>query len=68
MSGTDLHHALLGTLLKYGGADQRRAVIEFLEWCGKINKRQDLPLLESAAKLRQGIMPEWYQRQQAESK
>ncbi len=50
-------------LLKYGGPEQRAAVIEFLERLGKISKRSDMPLLESAAQLRQGLMPLWYQVQ-----
>jgi hypothetical protein len=55
-------------LLKYGGPEQRSAVIEFLEQFGKISKRSDMPLLESAAQLRAGLMPSWYQYQAAKLK
>ena len=53
-------------LLKYGGPDEREAVIEYLERFGKVLHRRDLPLLENAAELRKGYMPLWYQYQVAE--
>jgi hypothetical protein len=55
-------------LLKYGGAGEREAVIEYLERFGKICQRPDLPLLEAAAQLRKGYMPRWYQYQAAQLK
>ena len=55
-------------LLKYGGPDERRAVIEFLERYGKTLHRKDLDLLAAAKQLRQGIMPIWYQYQSAQLK
>jgi hypothetical protein len=55
-------------LLKYGGADEREAVIEYLERFGKISQRPDSPLLKSAAQLRKGYMPSWYQYQAAKLK
>jgi hypothetical protein len=53
-------------LLKYGGLDEREAVIEYLERFGKVLHRADLPLLENAAELRKGYMPIWYQYQAAQ--
>ncbi len=53
-------------LLKYGGPDERKAVIEFLERYGKTLHRKDLNLLLAAKQLRQGIMPIWYQYQSAQ--
>jgi beta-lactamase regulating signal transducer with metallopeptidase domain len=53
-------------LLKYGGPDERKAVIEFLERYGKTLHRKDLDLLLAAKQLRQGIMPIWYQYQSAQ--
>ncbi len=55
-------------LLKYGGLDEREAVITFLETFGKIYNPPDLPLLENAAQLRNGYMPIWYQYQAAQLK
>jgi hypothetical protein len=53
-------------LLKYGGPNERKAVIEFLERHGKTLHRKDLDLLLAAKQLRQGIMPVWYQYQSAQ--
>jgi hypothetical protein len=53
-------------LLKYGGPDERKAVIEFLERYGKSLHRKDLDLLLAAKQLRQGVMPIWYQYQPAQ--
>jgi hypothetical protein len=55
-------------LLRYGGAAEREAVIEFLERFGRILKRRDLDLLHSAQQLRQGYMPLWYEVQAAQLK
>ncbi len=55
-------------LLKYGGAEDRKAVIEFLESHGKTLHRPDLNLLASAEELREGLMPIWYQYQAAQLK
>jgi beta-lactamase regulating signal transducer with metallopeptidase domain len=55
-------------LLRYGGAAEREAVIEFLERFGRILKRRDLDLLHAARQLRQGYMPIWYEVQAAQLK
>jgi beta-lactamase regulating signal transducer with metallopeptidase domain len=55
-------------LLRYGGAAEREAVIEFLERYGRVFKRHDLDLLHSAQQLRQGYMPLWYEAQAAQLK
>ena len=52
---------LLVLLLRYGNADDREAVIAFLQTYGKTVNRPDLNLLAAAEKLRKGIMPSWYQ-------
>jgi hypothetical protein len=55
-------------LLRYGGPDERKAVIEYLERYGSKVHRQDLDLLHAAKQLRQGYMPIWYQYQAAKLK
>lgn len=55
-------------ILRYGGIDQREAVIKYLERCGRIMNRPDIHFLEDAQKLRKGIMPIWYQYQIARLK
>jgi hypothetical protein len=55
-------------LLKYGGLDERDAVIQFLDSYGKIVRRSDYTLLADAEKLRKGYMPVWYQYQAAQLK
>jgi hypothetical protein len=55
-------------LLRYGNADDREAVIEFLEQYGKTLHRRDLDLLAAAKELRAGLMPMWYQYQAAQLK
>jgi BlaR1 peptidase M56 len=44
-------------LLRYGGAAERKAVIDYLERYGKVLHRRNLDLLLAARQLRQGIMP-----------
>ncbi len=53
-------------LLRYGGAAERKAVIDYLERYGKVLHRRDLDLLLAARQLRQGVMPLWYQSQSAQ--
>ena len=60
---TYLSMRLPTALLKYGGMDQREAVIVYLERCGRTMDRPDIRFLEDAQKLRKGIMPIWYQYQ-----
>ncbi|MGA7236452.1 MAG: hypothetical protein WBY44_12275 [Bryobacteraceae bacterium] len=55
-------------LLRYGGAAERKAVIDYLERYGKVLHRRNLDLLLAARQLRQGIMPLWYQSQSAQLK
>ena len=55
-------------LLKYGGPDQRKAVIEFLERCGHKIDSPLFDLLHSAQQLREGDMPVWYQSAIADMK
>jgi len=52
---------LLVLLLRYGNADDRAAVIEFCELHGKVASMPGVDLLQAAQKLRQGVMPTWYQ-------
>lgn len=52
---------LLVLLLRYGNTDDRAAVIEFCEVHGKAASTPGVDLLQSAQKLRQGVMPTWYQ-------
>ncbi len=52
---------LLVLLLRYGNADDREAVIKFLETYGKTVNRPDINLVAAAEKLRKGVMPSWYQ-------
>ena len=52
---------LLVLLLRYGNADDRAAVIEFCELHGKTSPQRGIDLVQSAHKLRQGLMPIWYQ-------
>lgn len=65
---TYLSMRLPTALLKYGGMDQREAVIKYLERCGRTMDRPDIRFLEDAQKLRKGIMPIWYQYQIAKLK
>jgi len=65
---TYLSMRLPTALLRYGGMDQREAVIEYLERCGRTMDRPDIRFLEDAQKLRKGIMPIWYQYQIAKLK
>lgn len=53
------HNLLLVALLK---DNERDAVVTFLERMAKISPEEKDKLLESATKIRQGLMPEWYQR------
>ena len=59
---------LPGALLRFGGLDEREAVIEYLERCGKVMNRPDVHFLEDAQQLRKGVMPIWYQYQVAQLK
>jgi tetratricopeptide (TPR) repeat protein len=52
---------LLVVLLRYGNAEDRAAVIEFCEIRGKAAPPPGIDLIQSAQKLRQGVMPTWYQ-------
>jgi len=65
---TYLSTRLPTAILRYGGIDQREAVIKYLERCGRIIDRPDIHFLEDAQKLRKGIMPIWYQYQIAKLK
>jgi beta-lactamase regulating signal transducer with metallopeptidase domain len=65
---TYLSMRLPTAMLRYGGIDQREAVIKYLERCGRIIDRPDIRFLEDAQKLRKGIMPIWYQYQIAKLK
>jgi beta-lactamase regulating signal transducer with metallopeptidase domain len=53
-------------LLKYGGPDEREAVVEFLERYGKVLHRSDFDPLLAAKQIRAGTMPIWYQYQAAQ--
>jgi beta-lactamase regulating signal transducer with metallopeptidase domain len=55
-------------LLKHGGPEQRKAVIEYLERCGPTFRPHGLNLLKDAEQLRAGIMPAFYQLNQADLK
>jgi hypothetical protein len=53
------HNLLLVALLK---DNERDAVVTFLERMAKHSTSERDTLLDSAAKIRKGLMPEWYQR------
>jgi hypothetical protein len=52
---------LLVLLLRYGSGDDRAAVIDFCETHGKFVHNPGIDLLQSAQRIRKGIMPTWYQ-------
>lgn len=52
---------LLVLMLRYGNAADRAAVIEFCEVHGKVSPPRGIDLLQTAEKLRRGVMPSWYQ-------
>ena len=55
-------------LPKYGGLDEREAVIEFLETYGKSVHASGYDLVADAGKLRNGFAPAWYQYQASQLK
>jgi hypothetical protein len=55
-------------LLKHGGPEQRKAVIEYLERCGRTFHPQGLNLLKDAEQLRAGNMLVFYQVNQTDLK
>jgi hypothetical protein len=55
-------------LLHYGGAEERQAVITFLDRQAKFTPKQQMDYALAAQQIRQGTMPSWYQYQVANLK